>query len=441
MTSRQPLVDTSSSSRGAELNGDSSRRVLVVGINYAPEETGIAPYTTDLSEHLVSRGWRVTVLTGMPHYPQWRLDKAYVRQVGARETRNGVDVRRFRHYVPRRQSAGRRGLYEASFLAHACTATAIERPLCTIGVVPSLSGGVVAAVQARRHRVPFGLIVQDLLSPAAAQSGLPGASAMARPVNALEGALARRAAAISIITPSFTPYLLSIGVEQGRIVHVPNWTHVPEPSGRAPAIRRSFGWGTDMRVVLHAGNMGYKQGLHNVLEAARLAADHDRPFRFVFMGDGSQRRHLECLAQGIRTVEFLDAQPKELFMDVLAAADILVLNERATVRDMSLPGKITSYFLSGTPVVAAVRPDGVTATELTRSGGALLVAPEDPQALLDGIDRVISDKALESRLVQAATHYGRENLDRAMLLARGERFVIAVARGAAAEVELGDPSG
>ena len=45
---------------------------------------------------------------------------------------------------------------------------------CVLGVVPSLGGGVAAAVLARRSKAPFGIIFQDLMGQAAAQSGLPG---------------------------------------------------------------------------------------------------------------------------------------------------------------------------------------------------------------------------------------------------------------------------
>ena len=111
----------------------------------------------------------------------------------------------------------------------------------------------------------------------------------------------------------------------------------------------------DEQVVLHAGNMGFKQDLENVIAAARLAERGPTPIRLVLMGDGAERKRLERLAGDLPSVQFLDAQPEDVFMDVLAAADVLVLNERTTVLDMSLPSKITSYFRSGRPVVAAVR--------------------------------------------------------------------------------------
>jgi colanic acid biosynthesis glycosyl transferase WcaI len=50
-------------------------RVAILGISYAPEPTGIAPYTGGLARALSERGHDVQVLTGYPHYPQWKRDE------------------------------------------------------------------------------------------------------------------------------------------------------------------------------------------------------------------------------------------------------------------------------------------------------------------------------------------------------------------------------
>jgi colanic acid biosynthesis glycosyl transferase WcaI len=93
--------------------------VLLVSIDYWPEETGIGPYSTGLAEHLAAVGHDVTVLAGMPHYPQWRVAPNYRGKWRLREERNGVHILRRRHYIPGRQSALRRAAYEATWLIHA----------------------------------------------------------------------------------------------------------------------------------------------------------------------------------------------------------------------------------------------------------------------------------------------------------------------------------
>src|SRR4051794_24461204 len=91
-------------------------KMLVTGLYYAPETTGSAPYTTAMCRHFADQGHDVTVVTGVPHYPQWKAASGY-RRPYALETIDGVRVVRLRHYVPKSQSALTRGLYEASWLA------------------------------------------------------------------------------------------------------------------------------------------------------------------------------------------------------------------------------------------------------------------------------------------------------------------------------------
>src|SRR5512144_2672765 len=90
------------------------RHVAVVGINYAPEHTGIGPYTTELARHLARQAASVSVLTGVPHYPGWLVEEYYRCGLRYRERgRAGLpDVVRLRHHVPRRQSALTRASYE-----------------------------------------------------------------------------------------------------------------------------------------------------------------------------------------------------------------------------------------------------------------------------------------------------------------------------------------
>src|ERR1700687_5601028 len=89
-------------------------RIAILGINYAPEQTGIAPYTTRLATGLAQRGHDVQVLTGYPHYPQWKRDDAS-SGFRSREKADGVLVRRLSHHVPRHLSWMGRAAMEMTF--------------------------------------------------------------------------------------------------------------------------------------------------------------------------------------------------------------------------------------------------------------------------------------------------------------------------------------
>ena len=72
-------------SRDASVRDDSVRdapvvdppEVVIVGLHYAPEHSGNAPYTTGLARHLAAAGLGVTAVVGYPHYPQWRVYPGY----------------------------------------------------------------------------------------------------------------------------------------------------------------------------------------------------------------------------------------------------------------------------------------------------------------------------------------------------------------------------
>lgn len=403
-------------------------RVLITSLNYAPELTGIAPYSTKVAEHLAARGYRVTVLAGMPHYPGWRVSPEYAGRACMTEVRNGVEIRRRSHYVPARQSALKRGLLEVTSLRMAIELVTMPRPDAVLGVVPSLSGGVVARAAAARFRVPYGLIIQDLVGRAVEQSGAAGGVVVTGAVRAVEGWAARRASAVGVIAEGFRPYLESLGVDAARIRRLRNWTHAREATIDRAAMRAELGWPGDAIVCLHAGNMGYKQGLENVIETARLAQQGGTAMLFVLMGDGHQRDTLKRLAAGyaLTNLRFLPLQPAETFPSVLAAADVLLINQRGSVDDMSLPSKLTSYLAAGRPVVAAVAAHSETAREVVASSGGLVVPPDDPVDLLGALVRVACDAGLRLHMAEAARAWSAEFLSERAALRGYEQLLASV---------------
>jgi glycosyltransferase involved in cell wall biosynthesis len=180
-------------------------------------------------------------------------------------------------------------------------------------------------------------------------------------------------------------------------------------------VRERLGLPKDAAICLHAGNMGYKQNLENVIECARLAAERDGRLLFVLMGDGNRRSYLEGLAGKYKlpNVRFLPLQSKALFPNALAAADILLVNQRGTVGDMSLPGKLTAYFASGQPIVAAVARDSETAREIEASGGGLVVAPDEPRVLLHALQRLADDENLCAQMGKSAHTWSATELSKA----------------------------
>jgi colanic acid biosynthesis glycosyl transferase WcaI len=401
------------------------RRLLLVSTNYAPEHSGIGPYSTQIAEHLAQDGHEVHVLAGMPHYPSWTTDPEYRGVWRRTEWRGGVTVHRRRHTVPSRQSALRRALYEASFLGHAGATAPRGRFDLVLSQMPGLAGGVIAARVARRSGIPHVAVVQDLMGAGAAQSGIAGGRRIAGAAGAVEARVLRSAALVGVVHESFRGRVAAIGVPEQRIRTVPNWSHVAAPVADRAETRARMGWRPDETVLLHSGNMGLKQGLEVLVETARLAGPS---VRVVLLGDGNQRAALERAGRGLDRLEFLAPVADADFPEVLAAADVLAVTQRAPVLDMSIPSKLTSYFAAGRPVLASVAAGGGTAAEVRRSGAGVLVAPEDPAALLAALLELAADPDRAAALGAAGPRYVHDHLGRSAGLARIDALIAEALR-------------
>lgn len=400
------------------------RSIRIYGINYAPEETGIAPYTTGLAEHLASSGHHVSVVTGLPHYPAWDVPEG--QRHSCREYRGQIEIHRRRHYVPNRPSAFKRGLYELTFFGNGLTARNVPDADFALGITPSLSGALLAASWAKRRGRPYGIIVQDLVGLAAAQSGTPGGSRVANLTARLESLAIRNATAIGVIADGFRPHLHAMGADHHRIHRIRNWTHIQPSTLDKSTARAQLGLPENAFIALHAGNMGLKQGLENVVLAARLASQQPDPIQFVFVGDGNQRQVLEDLAVGLPNVRFFPPLPDADFPNALAAADTLIVAQRPTITDMCLPSKLTSYLAANRPVVAAVAPDSETARELDTAQAGLVVPFGEPRQLLDAFESLRQSDELGHDLAARGAIYAADQLSPAASFAAIDRFILSI---------------
>ena len=174
--------------------------------------------------------------------------------------------------------------------------------------------------------------------------------------------------------------------------------------------------------------MGFKQDLDNVVEAARLAGGEGR-LQFTLMGDGNQRQHLEGLADGIPGIRFIDPMSERDYPLALAAADVLLVNERPTVDDMCLPSKLTSYLVARRPIVAAVPANGATAALVNESGGGLLIPPATPAGLLRALRELMVDPRRCEELGERGNVYAQTTLTRHRGLAATRAFVVGASSG------------
>ncbi|NDI48566.1 glycosyltransferase family 4 protein [Goekera deserti] len=395
-------------------------------MNFAPETTGIAPYTTGFARHLALGGMQVTAVTGHPHYPEWAVHPGY-EDARAPEVDEGVEVVRVQHPVPGNPTGLARIWMEIVFSVRAGLRLLRLRPSAVVVVSPALLSIVPAVVLAFFLRFRVGVIVQDLYGAALAETGLAGGR-LARATARLERALLRQVHSVAVIHDVFRASLVAQGIPTNRITVMPNWTHVTMPSTTdREAVRRNLGWGPDEVIALHAGNMGVKQGLEGLIDVARLATERGSAVRVVLLGTGSQAAHLATYAEGVGRVTFMQPLPNGMFEAALAAADCLLLHEKPGVLEMSVPSKLTTYFAAGRPVVAATDARSGAAALVTASKAGKRVASGDPGALLDAVEWLVSEPRRAAVMGGNGRRYAAEHLTEFSAMERHQAWVLDLA--------------
>jgi colanic acid biosynthesis glycosyl transferase WcaI len=139
-------------------------------------------------------------------------------------------------------------------------------------------------------------------------------------------------------------------------------------------------------LVTHSGNIGVKQGLDVIVDAAALSHE-DESMLFLCVGNGADCERIKRRAAELNldNVRFLPVLDKEDFRGLMAASGICLVTQQHSVSEIAFPSKIVTYLAAGRPVVASVNPGCEVAQLIRDSGAGKVVAAENPAALLDAI--------------------------------------------------------
>ena len=379
--------------------------------NFWPEPTGTGPYATDLGVTLNSAGYSVQVLTGVPHYPWWNIPATYRANPLQWTNLDGVLIARETHYVPTKLNLITRILFELSLiksLRRAMLKVNSQKYDLVLAIGSSMAGGLVAKNISAKLGIPFGIVVHDLAGQGASQSGLPGGFLIAKIVTRIERAILASAKGIVAISQMMSDVIIKMGIQESRVSTILIYAANPvTPKDRSIA-RMKLGWSSNDFVVIHTGNMGAKQDLENVVRAADALHGFSK-IKIYLVGHGNQESNLKALCVGKSIIEVLPAVSDADYSALLSAADLLLVNERSTQMEMSLPSKLTSYLYSERPVIAAVPRGGATWKFL--DGVAELVEAGDPVALARAVEELSKQPEKLADLARRGRVFADANLD------------------------------
>jgi colanic acid biosynthesis glycosyl transferase WcaI len=410
-------------------------RLLIHGMNYAPELVGIGKYTGELGAWLAARGHQVTVLTAAPYYPQWRVKEDYRPQRWRREWLEGVEVLRAPQYVPDPVTPHGRLFQEVSFGASCLywwsTYLLRQKWDAILAVWPPMQSSSIPVLLNRYFGVPLVIHVQDLQLDAARELGILHQPLFLACLKRMECCLFCRAQVVTTISHCMMARIAAKGVPEARLHFLPNWADLDNirPGQRQDGLRGELGL-TEEIVVLYAGNIGEKQGLEVVLEAAALTRSEPR-IRYLMAGEGASRAQLQTQAesQGLDNLTFLPLQSNERFPQLLAAADLHLVVQRQKAADLVMPSKLTNILASGGPFIATTTAETELGRVTEESQAGVIVPPEDAGALARAITQLARDPGRRQRMAVRARQYAEANWGREQILRQWEDLLLGLAAG------------
>jgi len=398
--------------------------LLLYSINYGPELTGIGKYNTEMCEWLAKRNHKVKVITAQPYYPNWQVFPGYKAWRFSKEHINGVEVLRCPLWVPSKPTGIKRALHLLSFAASSSLRLLAQlrcKPNILLFIEPSIfcfPGALLASKVLKAKPV---LHVQDFEVDMAFNLKLVKAAFIEKWLIKFEQASFKRCSIVSTITPNMRQKLLKKGVPEEKAILFPNWadTENIKPLACSSPFRTELGIQSDKVVALYSGNMGEKQGLDIIINAAKQLS-HCSNIIFVMCGAGSYAKTLQKLASSynLLNIIWLPLQPIDKLNDLLNLADIHLLPQKPDVQDQVMPSKLLGMMASGKAILATAFSN----TQLHAVVGevGLVSAPGSNEAFVKNIAMLSEDKALRETLGKKARLYAELNFSKEAVLSKYE---------------------
>lgn len=392
-------------------------RILILSDNYPPETNAGASRTSEHAEYWASCGHEVSVITGVPNFPQGKIYPGYRNYMRQCEWRDGVRVVRVKTFIASNRGVILRTLDFLSFMVSAWWAGLFEsRPDVILATSPQFFAALGGWGLAVMKRVPFIFELRDLWPASIAAVGVLQAGFLLGLMEKLELFLYRRAKVVISLTRAFRENLIQRGIPAEKIVVMSNGVDLiryrPRPRNNELAREVNL---LGRFVVGYIGTHGMAHGLHSALAAAALLSNTPS-IRFLFVGDGATRIDLieqarqRCLAN----VVFVSPQPKDRIAEYWSLCDVALISLKDDpVFGQVIPSKIFEAMGMGLPLLLSV-PRGEASALVESHGAGMWVPPGDPVALSQAVAAMHKDRATLSAMATcsrtAATNYDRARI-------------------------------
>ncbi len=334
-----------------------SKHILVVSQYFYPEPFRI----NDICRELVTRGYKVTVLTGIPNYPEGRFYPGYSWFRRRKESLDGVNVIRI-PLIPRGKTSLGLVFNYFSFVISGFfwqLFTKIKADSVFTFEVSPMTQALIGVWYAKRRKIPHYLYVQDLWPENVETVTGIHSKLVITPISKMVNYIYKRCDKILATSPSFVMEIRKrVPYAPEKVLYWPQYAETfCQPMERKPVPEIP----EDGRFkIIFTGNIGQAQGLDILPRTARYLKDRgEKQVCFVIVGGGRNKEQLlnKIAEQNIREMFIMiDRQPAERIPELLAACDVAFISFMDDpLFEKTIPAKLQSYMACGMPIVAAAK--------------------------------------------------------------------------------------
>ena len=411
--------------------------MLLVGINFLPEKTGIGKYSGELCTELASCGHDVAVVTAPPYYPAWAVQHNYSARTYKKEKLNGVTVYRIPLYIPKKPSLFSRLLHLASFAFFSLPVLCYQifwKPDLVINVVPTYFSTPMSLVVAKVSGAKSWLHIQDYEIDAMFDLGISSSFyPIKRMLSVIEVFFLKRFDRVSTISNKMMSIAQSKGVHTDKLILFPNWSQNQSVYYKTDrSFREALGVDGSVRIILYSGNLGNKQNLDFIPKAAHAFQEKNiENTLFVIVGDGAFKEQLYHLAAQYKLTNMimLPIQPLSILASMLSDADLHLVLQKRSAGDNVFPSKLTNILAVGGHAIVSADNDTELGELIDNNPGlAYRVEPENFEAFLGFLLKRFQ-LGLPEKPNMVATEFAKNNLDESKILSAFHKEICALVDG------------
>lgn len=345
--------------------------ILIVTNHFWPENFRI----NELAVGLISRGHDVSVFTGIPDYPEGRFYSGYGWFKKCSEDWNGVRIHRF-PLLPRGNGRGLNLILNyLSSLFFACLHIPFvcrdKYDAIFVFDTSPVTIGLPAVLLKKFRSIPLVFWVLDLWPESLSATGAVTSPKAIALVKRLVRFIYSHCDRILVSSNSFKSNIKEIGGYDGNVDYFPNWVENHYLSDEPSISNHDLPEMPDGFKVMFAGNIGVAQDFSTILSAAESLNEYPE-IHWVILGDGRKASWVkeQVKERGLeKQFHLMGRFPAETMPYFFQQADIMLLTlKNDPIFELTVPGKLQSYFASGKPIVAGIDGEGASLIRNARAG-------------------------------------------------------------------------